>query len=59
VIESSIPERPVYLASLSDRFYAASQLVEMYCILPEDNLYRLYQKGDNNLNCLESDAVTE
>lgn len=59
VIKTSLPEHPVYLASLSDRFYAASKLIEMYCIVPENNLYRLYQKGDNNLQCLENDSVTE
>ncbi len=59
VIEDSFPEHPVYLASLSNKFYAASKLVEMYCIAPENNLYRLYQKGENNLQCLGSDSVTE
>jgi len=59
VIESSFPEHPVYLASLSDEFYAASKLVEMYCLFPENNLYRLYPKGDNSLQCLGSDWVTE
>jgi hypothetical protein len=50
---------PVYLASLSDRFYAASRLVEMYCIVPENDLYRLYQKENNNPQCLGAEAVTE
>ncbi len=59
VIEESLPERPVYLASLSDKFYASSKLVELYCIVPENNIYRLYQRGDNNLQCLGNDAVTE
>lgn len=59
VIEDSFPERPVYLASLSDRFYASSKLIEMYCIIPENNLYRLYQKGDGNLQCLGNDSATE
>ena len=59
VIEDSFPEHPVYLASLSNKFYAASNLVKMYCIVPENNLYRLYQKGDKNLQCLEIDLVTE
>jgi hypothetical protein len=59
VIEESFPEHPVYLASLSDRFYAASKLIEMYCIVPENNIYRLYQKGDNTLSCLRIDSVTE
>lgn len=59
VIESFFPTHPVYLASLSDKFYAASKLVEMYCILPENNLYRLYPKENNDLHCLGSDSVTE
>jgi 4-amino-4-deoxy-L-arabinose transferase-like glycosyltransferase len=59
LIEETFPERPVYLASLSDGFYASSTLVDLYCIVPEHDLYRLYQKGDDNLNCLGSAAVTE
>ncbi|MCI0555882.1 MAG: DUF2723 domain-containing protein [Anaerolineae bacterium] len=58
-IEDSFREHPVYLASLSDRFYAASKLIETYCIVPENNLYRLYQKENNGLQCLERDSVTE
>lgn len=45
VIEDSLPLHPVFLASLSDQFYAASKLMEKYCIVPEDNLYRLYPGG--------------
>ena len=59
VIDDSFPDRPIYLASLSDRFYASSKLVEMYCVVTENNLYRLYQKEDNTRQCLENDAVTE
>jgi hypothetical protein len=59
MIEDSFPERPIYLASLSDRFYAASKLIEKYCIVRESNLYRLYEKENNSLRCLERDAVTE
>ena len=59
IIEETFPERPIYLASLSDRFYAASKLIELYCIVPENNLYRLYQKGNNSLPCLKNDSVTE
>lgn len=59
VIEDSFPERPVYLASLSEKFYAASALIETYCIVPENNLYRLYEKGNTALACLASDSVTE
>ena len=59
VIDVSFPEHPIYLSSLSERFYSASKLIEVYCILPENNLYRLYLKIDNNLQCLEEDSVTE
>lgn len=59
VIEETFPERPVYLASLSDRFYSASTLIEMYCIVPENNLYRLYPIGNNQDQCLERDSITE
>lgn len=59
VIKVSFPEHPVYLASLSDKFYAASKLVEIYCILPENNLYRLYQQEDHNAQCLGRDAISE
>lgn len=58
-VEDSFPEHPVYLASLSDRFYAASKLIEIYCIVPENNLHRLYQKENNNRQCLENDSITE
>lgn len=59
MINASFPEHPIYLASLSDRFYSASKLIETYCIVPENNLYRLYQKADRDLQCLEKDALTE
>ena len=59
VVEESFPEYPVYLASLSERFYASSKLIETYCILPENNLYRLYQHGESNLQCLGIDSITE
>lgn len=59
VIEDSFRSRPVYLASLSDRFYAASFLVDEYCIVPENNLYRLYERTDDALRCLGIESVTE
>lgn len=58
-VESSFPGHPIYLASLSQRFYAASTLVEKYCIVPESNLYRLYPRGDQDGLCLDHEAVTE
>lgn len=59
VIEESFIKQPVYLASLSDGFYAASKLINNYCIIPDNNLYRLYEKKENDLQCLGSDSVTE
>ncbi len=59
VIEDAFPERPVYLASLSEKFYAASTLIETYCVVPENNLYRLYERGDGALSCLSLDSITD
>lgn len=59
VVNEYFRERPVYLASLSDRFYAASKLIEIYCIIPENNLYRLYPRKNGDSRCLGSDSVTE
>jgi hypothetical protein len=59
MIKGSFAEHPIYLASLSDRFYSASKLIEIYCIVPEHNLYRLYPKENKDLQCLEKDAVSE
>jgi len=59
VIEKSFPEHPIYLSSLSERFYSASKLIEMYCIVPENNLYRLYSKINHDLQCLGKDVLTE
>lgn len=57
-IDISFPNHPVYLASLSERFYAASALVEQFCVIPEDNLYRLYERESGRGNCLGREAVT-
>jgi hypothetical protein len=57
-IDISFPNHPVYLASLSERFYAASALVERYCIVSENNLYRLYQPENGGKGCLDKGAVT-
>jgi hypothetical protein len=42
VVAENVEQRPVFLASLSEDFYAASSLVRDYCIVAELNLYRLY-----------------
>jgi len=59
VIEDSFPTHPVYLASLSDEYYAASKLVSVYCIVPENNLYRLYEKDNDASQCLGLDSITQ
>ena len=59
VIDDSFPEHPVYLASLSERFYSTSTLIERYCIVPENNLYRLYTRQNDNQGCLGQDSITE
>lgn len=59
VVESSFHEHPIYLASLSQQFYAASTLIEKYCVVPESNLYRLYSRDDHDAACLDHDAVSE
>lgn len=58
-IEDSFPEHPIYLSSLSERFYSASTLIETYCILPENDLYRLYPRTESELQCLGKDSITE
>lgn len=59
VIEDSITDHPIFLASLSDRFYAASTLLETYCIRPEHNLYRLEERTGTDRDCLGRQAATD
>jgi len=59
IIEESFPKHPIYLASLSERFYASSKLIEIYCVIPENNLYRLYPRDDENRQCLGIESITE
>jgi hypothetical protein len=58
-INDSFPQRPIYLASLSEKFYASSKLIDTFCIVPENNLYRLYEKGNGDLKCLGNDSISE
>lgn len=46
VVEKALPQRPVYLASLSEEFYDAPTLLERYCIVEQDHLYRVYARDD-------------
>lgn len=41
-IEANLDSKPIYLASLSEQFYAAPDLLENYCVVIEHNLYRVY-----------------
>jgi hypothetical protein len=57
VIDAELPNRPVYLASLSKGFYAAPSLLGAYCIVEEGNLYRVYERTDTaELSCLPPTA---
>ena len=58
IIKELFPTRPIYLASLSQKYYAASKLISDYCIIPENNLYRLYEKGSVDSHCLGPDSVS-
>jgi hypothetical protein len=46
VVAEALPQRPVYLASLSAEFYDAPTLLEEYCLVEEDLLYRVYPRDD-------------
>ncbi len=58
-VEEALPVRPVYLASLSEEFYAASDLLTRYCIIPEHSLYRVLERNqEESRPCLPPDAAT-
>jgi hypothetical protein len=59
MVDDSFPQHAVYLASLSEKFYASSKLIEKFCIVPENNLYRLYDKGNGDHQCLGNDSISE
>lgn len=42
VVSHQVDQRPVYLASLSEEFYAASKLMAEYCIAADLDMYRVY-----------------
>jgi hypothetical protein len=52
LVDDSIGRRPVYLASLSESFYAASTLAARYCIVVEHQLYRLLPAPSAGVECL-------
>jgi hypothetical protein len=44
LIRTELLEKPVYLASLSAEYYDSPTLLAEYCIVVENNLYRVYEK---------------
>jgi len=44
-VAAEVGQRPIYLASLSDRYYGVETLKRDYCLTPEHNLYRVYPKA--------------
>ncbi len=53
LVEQQIQTRPLYLASLSEEFYAADELLNRYCIVPELNFYRIYLiESADGMDCL-------
>jgi hypothetical protein len=58
-INVNLASKPLYLASLSEQFYAAPDLLKNYCIVEEHTLYRVYplaEAGDHA--CLTPSAVS-
>jgi len=52
LVAETISTRPVYLASLSEDFYAASTLAARYCIVVEGTLYRILPEQGDHPACL-------
>ncbi len=52
-VAADLPRRPVYLASLSEKFYAASTLERLYCVVSEGALYRVYPRPSGQ-TCLQT-----
>ncbi len=52
LVADSISTRPVYLASLSEDFYAFSTLAARYCIVEEGTLYRILPEQGDQPACL-------
>ena len=59
-IQDALGQRPVYLASLSEEYYAAESLLQRYCVVPQDRLYRVYMPGEaSNEACLSVEEAAE
>lgn len=57
LVDEQVSRRPIFLASLSQEIYAASDLLARYCVVPELNMYRIYPFGPTDgvsrgLTCL-------
>ena len=53
LVAQQVMTQPVYLASLSNEFYNAAELLELYCIVPELNFYRVFPSGqESRVTCL-------
>ncbi len=60
LVDSEVPERHLFLSSLSERYYAASLLVEKYCIVPANNLYQVKVRADHQTatsDCLDAGDI--
>ncbi|MCC7358228.1 MAG: DUF2723 domain-containing protein [Anaerolineales bacterium] len=44
-VRAATAARPVYLASLAERYYGVAALQADYCLTPEHSLYRVYPRG--------------
>ena len=59
-VEEALGRRPVYLASLSQAYYAAETLLQRFCVVPQDHLYRVYMPGEvGSEGCLSPDDAAE
>jgi hypothetical protein len=45
LIVAEVSERPIYLASLSEKYYDVAWLMQHYCIIVEHSLYRVMPAG--------------
>jgi hypothetical protein len=53
LIAAEASRRPIYLASLSEEFYAVSALQRQFCFVPEHMLYRLVARASGSAACAE------
>ena len=58
LVEAALGTRPVFLTSLSERFYAASSLAARYCVVVEHDLYRVLPERSGDRTCRSPAAST-